>query len=261
MPKRKTISKPKVSLKKSSSLKRWMLLIPLTIAVVIGGWLAVKPLIFSQAGINEVRDAGLTPDPKYVARDPGLTPDPFVEKDPGLTPDPRYKLPPSGCMYKRVQCVKAPCDPILICNQPQPSTTAVPSPVAGCTKDLFICKDGTKVGRTGDKCEFVCPTPTPTPTPKPTATAAPGCTKDLFICKDGTKVGRTGSSCEFVCPTPPPQAGVVSSFTASNPCSFDSFKDYSYTCKNGQKNLLMITGCQTIQSAMSQVLRTCSAAK
>ena len=40
--------------------------------------------------------------------------------------------PPSGCYYLQVQCVRAPCDPILVCpsptiHNPQPTTTISPT--------------------------------------------------------------------------------------------------------------------------------------
>lgn len=41
----------------------------------------------------------------------------------GVAPKPT-PIPPKGCQYKQVQCVKAPCDPILIC----PTTTIRPRP-------------------------------------------------------------------------------------------------------------------------------------
>jgi hypothetical protein len=59
--------------------------------------------------------------------------------------------PPPGCTYQQVQCIKAPCDPILVCT----GSTSSPAPVV-CAKDLMICPDGTEVGRTGPECEFVC---------------------------------------------------------------------------------------------------------
>jgi hypothetical protein len=34
---------------------------------------------------------------------------------------------PTGCYYKRVQCIQEPCNPMLICESPAPST-ATPKP-------------------------------------------------------------------------------------------------------------------------------------
>lgn len=35
--------------------------------------------------------------------------------------------PPSGCYYQRVQCVRAPCDPILVCHTPTPTLVLTPT--------------------------------------------------------------------------------------------------------------------------------------
>jgi len=35
-------------------------------------------------------------------------------------------LPPPGCYYQKVQCIKAPCNPILVCDTALPSPTITP---------------------------------------------------------------------------------------------------------------------------------------
>jgi hypothetical protein len=66
----------------------------------------------------------------------------------------------------------------------------------GCTKDMMMCADGTRVGRSGRDCAFVCPGGATT-----TSTTCP--TKDIKLCPDGVGIGRSGPNCEFPsCPTP-----------------------------------------------------------
>jgi hypothetical protein len=101
------------------------------------------------------------------------------------------------CPYGFVRDPSTGCESCS-CNPP-PSDGGVV-----CTADAFQCPDGTWVGRTGPRCEFVCP-------PARDAgvrDAGVVCTQDAFQCPDGTWVGRTGPRCEFVCP-PPRDAGVV----------------------------------------------------
>lgn len=48
--------------------------------------------------------------------------------------------PPTGCYYKQVQCVRAPCDPVLVCpNQEQPPVvTSSECMRAGCSGELCV---------------------------------------------------------------------------------------------------------------------------
>lgn len=62
---------------------------------------------------------------------------------------------PNGCHYEQVQCITAPCDPILVC--PSPTLPPFDEGVA-CTMDAKICPDGSAVGRVAPDCEFSpCP--------------------------------------------------------------------------------------------------------
>ena len=36
--------------------------------------------------------------------------------------------PPAGCYYQQVQCIRAPCDPILVCSTSTPQITPTPTP-------------------------------------------------------------------------------------------------------------------------------------
>jgi hypothetical protein len=52
----------------------------------------------------------------------------------GLKPTPL----PAGCVYKQVQCVKAPCDPVVVCTKP-PQTDATPVIRPGCREVEVQC--------------------------------------------------------------------------------------------------------------------------
>lgn len=52
--------------------------------------------------------------------------------------------PPPGCTYQTVQCIQAPCDPVLVCTSPTPiptkaPITTLPTPPAGCTYQQVQC--------------------------------------------------------------------------------------------------------------------------
>lgn len=70
---------------------------------------------------------GLGPDGKlanwwdYIVNYPPSSPTPTPSATPLPSPVP---TPPSGCYYQQVQCIQAPCNPILVC----PSPTPIPSP-------------------------------------------------------------------------------------------------------------------------------------
>ena len=50
--------------------------------------------------------------------------------------------PPAGCSYQNVQCVKAPCDPVLVCTTPIPVTTTLSVPPPGCRYVPAPCTSG-----------------------------------------------------------------------------------------------------------------------
>lgn len=76
----------------------------------------------------------------------------------------------------------------------KPDMTDTPRDIGMCTRELHLCPDGTKVGRTGPDCAFVCPDDN-------AADESIACTMDAKMCPDGTYVGRTGPDCAFVCPS------------------------------------------------------------
>lgn len=103
------------------------------------------------------------------------------------------------------------------CNPP-------PSDGGVCTDDAFQCPDGTWVGRTGPRCEFVCPVDAGV------RDAGVACPQDAFQCPDGTWVGRTGPRCEFVCP-PPRDAGICSPVVCTLACQYGFARDPLTGCE------------------------------
>ncbi|MBP9702970.1 hypothetical protein KBD69_04760 [Candidatus Woesebacteria bacterium] len=194
--------------------------------------------------------------------------------------DPRVTriIDEKGCYYQTVQCVKAPCEPILVC----PAATALPtgSIPLGCTTWFDGCntcsvvngvatgctKKGCKTDVSRAYCVAYGPdkpetTSVPTPTPPPVA----ACTKDAYACPDGTKVGRTGPNCEFVCPsaaptsTPTPKQDQVTltNFSASTPCGQSHFKNYQFSCSLGAKHTINNNTCMDLTEAVSRAKELC----
>jgi len=75
----------------------------------------------------------------------------FFAAEPGVT-DTTGRIPPKGCFYQDVQCIQAPCDPVIVC----PSIGPVPS---GCRYQQVQCIQA--------PCppQIVCPAPTCIPRP------------------------------------------------------------------------------------------------
>ncbi|MDH5533052.1 MAG: dockerin type I repeat-containing protein [Candidatus Pacebacteria bacterium] len=61
---------------------------------------------------------------------PTPTPSPIPTGSPAPSP---YPSPPVGCFYQSVQCIQAPCDPILVC--PSPTPTPTPTTLQFCQSD------------------------------------------------------------------------------------------------------------------------------
>jgi hypothetical protein len=124
--------------------------------------------------------------------------------------------PPPGCFYQQVECVKAPCEPVLVCPTPT-GRDRVPSPTPphGCYYQNVQCIQA--------PCNpiLICPTPTCRPRP-PRLDAEPRCllpeTEDMCPPTKPTpasgcyyqQVQCVKAPCEpiLVCPTRPPSAGI-----------------------------------------------------
>lgn len=149
----------------------------------------------------------------------------------------------NGCIKSRI-CAK----PYQACRP-----TSTPTPIPGCTKDLFTCPDGSRVGRTGTDCAFVCPTPTATPisscVPRPSCLDAdPRC---LIKAVEGT------TYCPPSSPTPTPSSVKISFFQAANPCGEAHFYNYQVTCYNGVEKDLSAGRCLPLSIALSNAAVTC----
>jgi hypothetical protein len=133
-----------------------------------------------------------------------------------------------------------------------------------CAQDAFQCPDGTVVGRTGRRCEFVCPgardgggmcSPVVCTLACPNGFARDAvtgcevcqcqpassldggptvCPADAFQCPDGTFVARTGPRCEFVCPGAQDGGGMCSPVVCTLACPYGFARD-------------TVTGCEVCQ--------------
>lgn len=150
----------------------------------------------------------------------------------------------NGCYYQPVQCVKAPCEPIKVCT-----STPLPTTMPGaCTRDVYLCPDGTKVGRTGPNCEFICPKPTSTPAP--TCIPKPACLSENPVT---CKVAVLGTWCES---SPKPIIVSLTTFAASDPCGVSNFKSYQFSCSNGVKRSIN-DSCLSLSEGMKRAKESC----
>lgn len=173
---------------------------------------------------------------------------------------------PAGCYYKQVQCVQAPCEPLLVCETT--SSTNIPrdclSWFDGC--NTCIVKDGQLAGCTKMACkerigvEPYCKTYDDSMCVKVTGScinpSTNACVSYTNECEGTRLCGKTlpWSKCDPNKPsptavptgTPEPTAmpvgpALITSFEASEPCNSvnaiePSFKTYRYICLNGTKH-------------------------
>lgn len=135
--------------------------------------------------------------------------------------------------------------------KPKPTSTAVAAQtitLAACNKDTYLCPDGTKVGRTGPNCEFICPQPTSTPTP--TCIPKPACLNEKPIT---CKIAVVGNWCED---KPQPVNVHLTTFTAAEPCGISNYKSYQYSCSNGVKRSIN-DSCLSLSDGMKQAKESC----
>lgn len=123
--------------------------------------------------------------------------------DSSITPLPAQDLvsgtqgAPAGCYYQQVQCIQAPCPPVLVCpDEAKPVESTPPTNTdsddwVACTMDAKICPDGTAVGRDPKLgCEFpACPSSTSPVNP------AASC---------GNRICEPGEADQENCPSCPP---------------------------------------------------------
>lgn len=272
---------------------RLLSLIVIIAAFLVGGWFFVGPSLFSPAGINEIspdqailieKQRSLPAGCRYEkiqcisapCQDRIVCDSPAPTKDPGLTPDP---MPPAMCAKDLFQCADGTqvsrtgpnCE--FVCPKPSPSASCIPQPECRINGTCPTYKMDARY------CGYK---PTPTPTCKPQPTCAPGARCAYITSAEYCPVKPTPTptcipvpTCrpDGVCPvykmdarycgyrptpTPSPKSGYIMTFSAARPCGYDSFQEYSYTCKNGIKSLQIISGCQSLQNAMTKVLKACS---
>lgn len=123
-------------------------------------------------------------------------------------------------------CVPNPCPPnrqvCKLAPLPEGQVYCPATDPVACTKDAYTCPDGTKVGRTGPKCEFVCPTATPSPSLPPS-----------------------------------PILVTLTNFSASSPCGVSHFKSYQFSCSNGVKRTFDTSLCQNLSEAITKAQQAC----
>ena len=167
------------------------------------------------------------------------------------------KIAPIGCRYMEVQCIKAPCDPVLVCDQasippkfsplPIPSTTSNMTPPANCISWFDGCntcsvKNGVIGGCTMMACKLATQPPSclsyidtaPSPTPTPSATSVPS---PVIIAKT---VG-------------------VTMFSVSGACGSTSFNSISYSCNNNKMLITLSSGtCTDFSLALKKAQLDCN---
>jgi len=115
------------------------------------------------------------------------------------------------------------------------------APPVACTMELFVCPDGSTVGRGGPDCEFPeCPEdesgeeedqeeyPVEEIEPDTPPELAVACTLDVKICPDGTALSREGVDCEF------PECPAIESATTETQTAGKSGKSGTKSMKSGK---------------------------
>lgn len=190
-------------LKKHSPQNKW-LLISLGIFATFFIYAAIK-MIIAPVAINEMT----------VSTSYGTLSKPLITTPPN---------PPEGCNYQKVQCIKAPCNPVLICASNTPSS----EPRATC-RPRPACLDSTPRCMIAETVDMCPPRTKPTPSPTP-----------------------------LVTPTPIPVGTGIATFNATQSCGSASFLSISFTCKDGRAKEIAVNTCTDFVSAMRIAQETCS---
>lgn len=146
---------------------------------------------------------------------------------PGYTQSP---VAPEGCYYKQVQCIQAPCDPMLVCESPVPLATPPKREI--CTQIAGTC-----TGLDGNCVNFTN-----------------GCERARLCALDQAPSG----TCSIARPpsATPPIGGVITNLYATVPCGEAHYKSFVYTCLNGQK-YSEETQCLNIKDALINAQNKC----
>lgn len=201
---------PKRSKKPSLFSHRY--LVPFVVVGVLALWFfafrtSLKSLFFAPSTVAEIK-----------------TKTPLIRTTPKSTPTP--PLSP-GCYYQEVQCIKDPCNPVVICSSPTPKPSLTP----GCY-ETEICYAQTPEG-TGGGCRKVMNCPEPTSTPIVLPSRIPALTPKP-IC-DGT----------------------LTKIDFNNRCGISGFSQVRYQCSTGESLLLDNDTCYEVMAAYSKAAPTC----
>jgi hypothetical protein len=90
------------------------------------------------------------------------------------------KPAPTGCYYQQVQCIQAPCNPVLVCASPTPKGSCTPRPA--CLDSNPACMIAL-----APEQEFC-----PVSSTKPSPIAPPTCRAQVSSLKLSTRCGATG---------------------------------------------------------------------
>ena len=158
---------------------------------------------------------------------------------------------PNGCYFRQVQCVNEPCEPVLYCPPPKPSTEFC-SPIAGkCLTPGKICVTYADSCERATKCDQ--PVVSCGDTVKPSPSAGSSC-----ICPPGAAC-KLPPSCNTPTPvpTPAPTTGVLY-FVAKEPCGLNSFSNIVYDCTGLGSKSYSNGACTNIIQAMKAIQSLCA---
>lgn len=172
----------------------------------------------------------------------------------------------NGCYYQQVKCVKAPCEPIMVCPSGAPSA----SPASSCVP-LPTCPEGRR-------CDLMVPKLAPGQvycngdSPKPTKDPGRICTQVAGTCQgiDGTCVNYTDGcqqqelcaqpieSCRKTLPTSQPiPSGKLEYINFNMSCGTASFRNITYQCESGERLTYTDSTCVPAAEAYRQIAKGC----
>lgn len=160
---------------------------------------------------------------------------------------------PNGCYFRQVQCVKEPCEPVLYCPPPKPSTEFCALVAGKCTSKSGACVTYADGCERATKCKQPVDTESCGDTVKPEPSVGSSC-----ICPPGAAC-KLPPSCNTPTPvpTPPPTTGVLY-FVAKEPCGLNSFKNIVYDCTGAGSKSYSNGACTNIIQAMKAIQSLCA---
>ncbi len=158
-----------------------------------------------------------------------------------------------GCYYSQVQCVKEPCEPVLVCPAPTSSPRMCTMEAGKCVSKNNQCLSYTNGCEKADKCSQ--PLTRCTMDDEDVSLSS----SDPCYCPPGARC-KMSALCNSPEPKPLPSnnASKILNFSASSPCGPNKFSNIQYDCTGEGFKSYTNGSCTNILLAMKAIQSVCN---